>query len=182
VTRETPGGVLIRPGMLADAPGLNAVYNHFVENTAVTFDVTPMSLEDRKRWLRRFADGGPYRLLVAVSHSALVGFACSKQFRAKEAYATSVETTIYLTPEETGQGTGALLYAALFEALAAEDVHRAYAGITIPNEASVALHRKLGFRNVGIYREVGRKFGRYWNVQWFEKGIESTGSDERSGA
>ena len=61
----------------------------------------------------------------------------------------------------------------MFRVGTGEDVHRAYAGITIPNEASVALHRKLGFRDVGIYREVGRKFGRYWNVQWFEKELES---------
>jgi phosphinothricin acetyltransferase len=85
---------------------------------------------------------------------------------------TSVETSIYLAPEATGRGMGTDLYAALFAALAEEDLHRAYAGVTLPNTASVALHRKFGFRSIGVYREVGRKFGKYWDVEWFEKPLD----------
>jgi phosphinothricin acetyltransferase len=64
---------------------------------------------------------------------------------------------------------GTELYSALFAALTEEDLHRAYAGITLPNPTSMALHRKFGFRSIGVYREVGRKFGKYWDVEWFEK-------------
>jgi phosphinothricin acetyltransferase len=67
---------------------------------------------------------------------------------------------------------GTALYAALFAALAEEDLHRAYAGVTLPNIASVALHRKIGFRSIGAFREVGRKFGTYWDVEWFEKPLD----------
>jgi phosphinothricin acetyltransferase len=89
----------------------------------------------------------------------------------KPAYDTSVEVTIYLAPDAGGCGVGTRLYKALFEALADEDLHRAYAGIAQPerNEASVRLHERFGFRHVGTYREVGRKFGRYWDVAWYEK-------------
>jgi phosphinothricin acetyltransferase len=113
----------------------------------------------------------PYRLLVAVEGDDVVGYATSGPFRAKPAYATSVETSVYLRPDATGRGLGLLLYRALFEALAGEDVHRAYAGVALPNDASRALHEQLGFREVGTFVEVGRKLGRYWDVCWFERAL-----------
>lgn len=166
---ELEGAVRIRPGTAADLPGLNELYNRYVAGTATTFDVTPISPSEREAWFRHFAERGPHRLLVARDRTGVIGFACSKQFRPKEAYATSVETTVYLAAEALGRGIGTRLYTGLFEALEAEDVHRAYAGITLPNEPSIRLHRKLGFRGIGTYDEVGRKFGRYWSVGWFEK-------------
>jgi phosphinothricin acetyltransferase len=100
---------------------------------------------------------------------AILGYATSSAFRAKPAYATSVEVTVYVAPDAARRGVGTLLYEALFSALDSEDLHRAYAGIALPNEASVRLHERFGFRHVGTYREVGRKFGRYWDVAWYEK-------------
>lgn len=82
-----------------------------------------------------------------------------------------MEVTVYLAPDAGGRGIGTLLYKALFAALAGEDLHRAYAGIAQPNEASTRLHERFGFRYVGTYREVGRKFGRYWDVAWYEKDL-----------
>ncbi|MEO0869641.1 MAG: N-acetyltransferase family protein, partial [Cyanobacteria bacterium J06642_11] len=99
------------------------------------------------------------------------GYATSSKFSQKAAYDTSVETSIYLLPDAQGQGLGTRLYETLFESLADADVHRAYAGITLPNPASVALHQKLGFHSAGRYREVGRKFDQYWDVEWFEKSL-----------
>ncbi|WP_407552258.1 N-acetyltransferase family protein [Streptomyces sp. Pv4-95] len=103
--------------------------------------------------------------------SALLGYATSSAFRPKAAYATSVEVTVYCAPRAVGRGVGTLLYEALFEALAGEDVHRAYAGIALPNESSVRLHARFGFRHIGTYTEVGRKFGRYWDVAWYQKDL-----------
>lgn len=68
---------------------------------------------------------------------------------------------------------GSLLYASLFEALAQEDVHQALAGVALPNEASERLHLRFGFQPVGVYREVGRKFGRFWDVAWFQKPLSA---------
>ncbi|GGR62078.1 hypothetical protein GCM10010236_14100 [Streptomyces eurythermus] len=80
-----------------------------------------------------------------------------------------METSVYVAPGAGRRGIGTLLYDALFKALAGQDVHRAYAGIAQPNEPSERLHARFGFRHVGTFREVGRKFGRYWDVAWYEK-------------
>lgn len=163
--------LVIRPGSAPDVEALTALYNHYIRETPITFDTEPRTLEDRRQWLAGFGATGRHRLLVAERAGRLLGFACSHRFREKAAYDTSVESTIYLDPGATGAGVGARLYAALFEMLADEDVHRALAGITLPNAASLALHRRFGFESVGVFHDVGYKFGRYWDVQWLEKAL-----------
>jgi phosphinothricin acetyltransferase len=119
--------------------------------------------------MSRFADRGPHRLLVACASGAIAGYATSGKIREKPGYLPSIETTVYVDPGRHGLGIGTRLYAALFASLVGEDVHRAFAAIVLPNPASVALHVRFGFAPVGLFREVGRKFGRYWDVQWFER-------------
>ncbi|MEV6613529.1 N-acetyltransferase family protein [Streptomyces sp. NPDC051051] len=163
--------VQVRPGVERDLEALTDLYNHYVRETPITFDTAIFTPEERRPWLLSHPEDGPYRLMVATDpHSQeILGYATSSPFRAKPAYATSVEVTVYLRPDAGGRGVGTLLYEALFEALSGEDLHRAYAGVAQPNEASVRLHERFGFRHVGTYREVGRKFGRYWDVAWYEK-------------
>lgn len=162
---------VVRPAVPADLAALTDIYNDYVRSGAATFDTVVFSVDGRRTWLAHYADTGPHRLLVAEDSGELVGYATSSPFRSKPAYATSVETSVYCRAGETGRGLGTLLYAALFEVLSREDVHRAYAGVALPNDASVALHRRLGFQPVGTYHEVGRKFGRYWDVRWFERPV-----------
>jgi phosphinothricin acetyltransferase len=108
-------------------------------------------------------------MLVADDGDGLIlGFACSSRFHPRAAYETSVMTSIYLDPECRSAGLGSKLYAALLDLFTGIDVHRAYAGITLPNPASEALHRKFGFTKAAHYTEAGRKFGRYWDVVWYE--------------
>jgi phosphinothricin acetyltransferase len=167
--------VQVRPGREEDLEALTELSNHYVRETPITFDLEPLTPEQRRPWLVSHPEDGPYRLLVAceaiggLNPGRILGYATSSPFRPKAAYATSVEVTVYLAPDAGGQGIGTLLYEALFEALSAEDLHRAYAGVAQPNEASERLHARFGFRPVGVYREVGRKFGRYWDVAWYEK-------------
>ncbi|MFF7448434.1 MULTISPECIES: GNAT family N-acetyltransferase [unclassified Streptomyces] len=163
--------VQVRPGVEADLTALTDIYNHYVRETPITFDTSVFTPEERRPWLLSHPVDGPHLLKVAADADSqeILGYATSSPFRPKAAYATSVEVTIYLAPHAGGRGIGTLLYKTLFEALAGEDVHRAYAGIAQPNEASRRLHERFGFRHVGTYREVGRKFGRYWDVAWFEK-------------
>lgn len=161
----------IRPGALDDLAGINSVYNHFVAETPATFDIVPISAAERAAWFGQFGGEGPHRLWVAAVGSHVVGFAYSKEFRQRQAYETSIETSIYLDPGSTGRGIGTRLYSALFEALENEDLHRAYAAITLPNAASIALHEKCGFHSIGTHDEVGRKLGRYWSVRWYEKSL-----------
>ncbi|WP_020137743.1 GNAT family N-acetyltransferase [Streptomyces sp. 351MFTsu5.1] len=169
--------VQVRPGVEGDLEALTDLYNHYVRETPITFDTAAFTPEERRPWLLSHPEDGPYRLMVATdTHSTgtsqrLLGYATSSPFRPKPAYATSVEVTIYLAPDAGGRGIGTLLYKALFETLAGQDLHRAYAGIAQPNEASTRLHERFGFRYVGTYREVGRKFGRYWDVAWYEKDL-----------
>ncbi|SDJ46831.1 GNAT family N-acetyltransferase [Streptomyces indicus] len=160
---------LIRAGHEGDLEELTRIYNHYIAETAITFDIDPITVDERRAWLHAHPETGPHRLLVAEQDGAVVGYATSSSFRPKLAYLTSVETSVYLAPEYGGRGLGSRLYSALFEALAEEDVHRAYAAVTVPNEASFRLHERFGFKPAGTHREVGRKFGRYWDVAWFEK-------------
>jgi phosphinothricin acetyltransferase len=162
----------IRFAREADLERLTEIYNYYVIHTPITFDLEPLSIAERYEWFRQHSASGPHRLLIAETDGLVVGYVTSSRFRPKAAYETSVETSIYLAPEATGRGMGTALYAALFAALAEEDLHRAYAGVTLPNAASIALHRKVGFRSIGVYREVGRKFGKYWDVEWFEKPLD----------
>ena len=161
--------VLVRKAESGDLAPLTDLYNHYVRTSPATFDLEPVSLDTRRTWMSHYADTGPHRLLVAIDGGEIAGYATSGKLREKPGYLTSVETTVYVHPDRHGRGIGTHLYAALFAALAGEDVHRAYAAIVIPNAASVALHERFGFVPLGMYREVGRKFGRYWDVQWFER-------------
>ncbi|NLU70060.1 GNAT family N-acetyltransferase [Streptomyces sp. HNM0574] len=168
--------ILVRAGNEGDLEALTSLYNHYVRETPVTFDIEPFTPEERRPWLLSYREDGPYRLLVAEerepgpdARGRILGYATSSRFKPKAAYDTSVEVTVYLAPDAGGRGIGTLLYKRLFEALAEEDLHRAYAGITVPNEASERLHRRFGFEYVGTYTEAGRKFGRFHDVRRFEK-------------
>lgn len=154
-----------------DLPALTEIYNHYVRTSAITFDLEPVTLDSRRDWLSHYAETGKYRVLAAVEGEQLLGWASSSRLRPKAGYDTTVETSVYLHPDHHGRGLGTFLYRELFQQLAGEDLHRAYAGVALPNPASLALHRKLGFRPLGIYEEVGRKFERYWSVQWLEKAL-----------
>lgn len=165
----TPEAVSIRPADERDLDALTELYDHYVQSSAVTFDVAPVTSAARRTWLAHYAPRGRHRLLVAECARGVCGYASSSRLRDKAAYETSVETTVYLAPDWAGRGIGSRLYGALFEALADEDVHRAYAGVTLPNPASLALHERFGFRRLAVWDEVGRKFDRYWSVLWLEK-------------
>jgi phosphinothricin acetyltransferase len=155
----------------ADLPALLDIYNHYVIHTPVNFDIAPRTLDQRREWLAQFAAAGPYRCFVADRGGQAIGYACSAKFKEKEAYATSIETSIYLAPSEGGQGLGRKLYDILFDALKGEDIHRAFGGITLPNAPSVGVHRALGFEHIGTYNEIGRKFGKFWDVALYLKSL-----------
>lgn len=164
--------LVIRNAEPSDLNALVEIYNRYISETHITFDTEPFAVGARTQWFTQFASTGPYRLLVAELNGRVVGYACSTQFNARAAYATSVETTVYLHPDHMGAGIGTRLYKALLAQLVSEQgVHRAYGGVALPNPQSIALHTNLGFKQVATYHEVGFKFGKYWDVSWFEKDL-----------
>ena len=160
----------MRPAARSDVVALNAIYNWYVAHSPATFDLEHVSAEQRLRWLAEH-EGGRHLALVAVDGGQVLGFASSSRYRLRPAYDPSLETSVYVEHTHHSRGIGTRLYAALFDELAGQDVHRAYAGIVLPNPGSVALHLRFGFRQVGHFSEQGRKFGRYWDVAWFERSM-----------
>ena len=159
----------VRPARVEDLPRLTEIYNYYVLNSPVTFDLEPYTVERRMQWFSQFGVTGRHRLLLVEGDGLVLGYAGTTRFRPKAAYDTTVETTIYCSADNTRKGLGSMLYSALFEAIAKEDIHRIVAGFTLPNPASQALHQRFGFKLVGVFQEVGRKFGRYHDVAWNER-------------
>jgi phosphinothricin acetyltransferase len=168
----------IRPATADDLVAVNEIYNQYVVETHYTFDIEPMTLDARREWFTHYGVSGRYRLLVALSEGEVIGYACSSRFRPKVGYETSVETSVYLAPEAVGRGAGSRLYEELFKAIEGEDLHRANAGIALPNPASIGLHERFKFKRVAHFTDQGRKFGRYWDVAWFEKALGAAESNE----
>ncbi len=161
--------IRIRPAVRGDLARITEIYNYYVVNTPVTFDVEAYTVEGREAWFGQFSGAGRYRLLVAEENGMVMGYAGTTRFRPKAAYDTTVETTIYCAPEAVGKGMGTRLYAELFGTLRGEDIHRFVAVYALPNAATDALHRRFGFEVVGVFSENGRKFGKYWDVCWMER-------------
>ena len=163
--------IVIRPAVRADLPQITSIYNHYVLNTPVTFDLEPVGPEQRVGWFNEHTEGARYQLFVSEDRGRILGYAGTGRFRSKAAYDTTAEVTVYCAPDATGQGIGRMMYQRLFDALRNEDLRRLVAGITIPNQASIALHRGFGFTEVGVFSENGRKFDRYWDVLWMERSL-----------
>jgi phosphinothricin acetyltransferase len=163
------GPVEIGPGTDDDIPGIVQILDHAAVSSHATLTSQPLSEADQRKWFERFAPAGPYRLLVARRGGQVAGFAASRPFREHKAFRQTVEVSIALDVASRGLGVGTALYRALFESLAEEPVHVALASIVLPNEASVALHRKLGFTEVGTFHEYAVKNGQYLSSLWLER-------------
>ena len=161
----------IRPALIDDLPRLVEIFNHYVEHSTATFETRPVTVEERRRWFDTYSDRGRYRLLVAVDGERVVGCASSSPYRPHPAFARTVEVGVYLDPDYLRRGAGSALYAALFDKLAKTDIHVVLAGIALPNDASVALHRKFGFTEVGVFHGYAAKRGRYIDSVWMERRI-----------
>jgi len=154
--------VAVRPAQLDDAEAIRQIYNAEVTTSTVTFDIMPRSLLDQRRYLSERS--GAHAVIVAVEDDEVVGYAALSPWRAKPAYATSVEDSVYVHPGHQGRGIGKLLLAELVTVGTAHGFHAVFARIVGGHESSIALHASLGFEVVGTEREVGRKFGRWLDV------------------
>ncbi|MEO1104541.1 MAG: arsinothricin resistance N-acetyltransferase ArsN1 family B [Pseudomonadota bacterium] len=158
---------IIRPATLADAASIQAIYTPIVADTPISFETDVPSVPEMAARIKTIGARFPY--LVAERDGTVIGYAYASTHRARAAYATTVEPTIYVAQAARGQGVGRALYSPMLAALQAADFHSAVAGITLPNPASVALHEAMGFEKVGVFREVGKKFKVFHDVGWWQK-------------
>jgi phosphinothricin acetyltransferase len=160
---------VIRPATVADAPALLAIYRPYVERTAVSFETEPPTVEQFAARIAKSLEGWAW--LVAEVDGVCAGYAYGTAHRERAAYRLTVETSAYLDEGFHRQGLGRALYEELLRRLTAMGFHRAVAGITLPNEGSVALHEALGFERIGVYKEVGFKFGAWHDSVWYQRGL-----------
>lgn len=156
----------IRPATPEDAPAILEIYAPIVLETAISFEAEVPSIEEMAGRVEAFSASHVY--LAAELAGQFAGYAYSSPHRARATYKTSVDFTAYVAASARGKGVGKALYQALAPATAAKGYHAAFAGITLPNDGSVALHESVGFRQVGVYREVGFKLGAWRDVGWWQ--------------
>lgn len=145
-----------------DADATREIYNTEVTGSTVTFDLVPRSLEDQRRWLDDRS--GAMAVVVAEADGEVVGFGSLSAYRPRPAYSTSVEDSVYVRRSAQGTGVGRALLGELVHVADARGFHTVMARIVGGHEASIGLHRSLGFETVGVEREIGRKFGRWLDV------------------
>ncbi|GAB1855696.1 GNAT family N-acetyltransferase [Flavobacteriaceae bacterium MHTCC 0001] len=155
-----------------DTKQLLDIYNYYVIHTVVTFDNVALSFETFKAKVERI--NSEYPFLVYEEHDEILGYAYGSMFRPKPAYKYSVETTVYVKNGCQGKHIGSKLYDALLSILKSQNYHIVLGGITLPNAASVALHEKFGFKKVGHFADVGKKFDvwqdvGFWQLTFFKQ-------------
>lgn len=161
----------IRFAGVTDAAAIAALYEPFVEGSAVSLEDAAPTPDDMAA---RLAGGGAlYPWLVAEDDMGVAGFSSASRFRPRQGYRFTVETSVYVAADRQGLGTGRLLYAALLDLLVRQGFTQAIAAITLPNEASVRLHRSAGFDRCGTYGGVGWKLGRWWDVSLWQRSLSA---------
>lgn len=161
---------MIRPAGASDARACADIYAPYVSQTAVSFeDVPPTAIE----MVRRIENSLEW--LVADEDGDILGYAYATRHRERAAYQWSCDVSVYLRHGAQGRGLGTSLYRQLLADLTERGFKMACAGITLPNPASEALHRRLGFTDVGVYREIGWKFDRWHDVCWLQRALGSRG-------
>jgi phosphinothricin acetyltransferase len=157
---------MLRIATTADAAAFASIYAPYVRDTAITFETEAPEAAEFAQRISRI--GVQYPWLLAEQAGQVLGYAYACEHRTRRAYRWSVDVGIYLDAGMHRRGIGRRLYQALFALLIRQGYYNAYAGITVPNEASIGLHEALGFQKVGIYRRVGFKLGAWRDVGWWE--------------
>lgn len=159
----------MRDARVSDAGGIAHIYNYYVLNTVVTFEEKAVpEIEMASRISDVQGLGLPW-IVAEDSEGRINGYAYAVRWKSRAAYKFSVETTVYTDPDLRGNGLGTLLYSALFERLAAAGIHAAVGGICLPNDASVALHEKMGMQQIARFNEIGFKAGQWLDVGYWQK-------------
>lgn len=162
--------MIIRPVQLSDAETIRAIYQPYVTETAITFEVDVPTVQEFESRIIKTLTQFPY--LVAEVDGKVVGYAYASTYYARAAYDWTTELSIYVTKEARGQGIGSALYTALEEELQARGYLRFLACIAVPNEASISMHEKRGYVQVAHFPKIGYKFNKWHDIVWMQKTIE----------
>jgi L-amino acid N-acyltransferase YncA len=157
---------MIRAALTNDAAAIAEVYNYYVRHTLVTFEEVPVAVKEMAQRILDVSERLPW--LVWEDGGAVVGWAYATAWKSRSAYRFSVETTVYVAASHQRRGVGGALYRKLIEDFRARKLHSVVGGIALPNEGSVALHEKLGFRKIAHFAEVGRKLDRWIDVGYWQ--------------
>ena len=164
---DSVDGLVIRPVVGGDVDAILAIYGPIVTETAISFELEVPSAAEMGSRIGAITATDPW--LVAERAGVVAGYAYGSPFRGRAAYAATRETTVYVHPDQHGGGVGRALMERLLALLAERGAHRAIAGIVVPNDASIGLHRRLGFTLVGTFTEAGHKFGRWHDLTFWER-------------
>lgn len=167
----TQENTTIRLANMGDSLAISEIYNWYIKNSTITFEEEPVTAGDMAQRIAVSDATRPWFVLETNDNngvSTLLGYAYAARWKERSAYRFAREVSIYLISDARGEGFGLALYTTLIEALRETDIHILLAGITLPNEASIALHEKLGFKKVGEFEEVGKKFDNYLNVGYWQ--------------
>ncbi len=159
----------VRPATPDDASAIHAIYAPIVESTSISFELQSPSVEEMRQRIVSTTERYPW--LVATDDGSIAGYAYATSFRLRPAYQWSVEVSAYVAAIARGKGIGRTLYEALLPELAERGFVTAFAGIAMPNEASIALHEACGFQKIGVFHRAGYKLGAWHDVGWWERAL-----------
>lgn len=166
---KTPGALNIRQATPADAGRIAEIYNHYVLNTTVSFETEAVSAREMGQRIRERLEH--YDWLVGEASGQIIGYAYYGSFRPRAAYNHTTEVTVYLEPHSIGKGFGRALYSQLIESAKNHGFRELIGVIALPDQGSIALHRRMGFEEIGILKKVGHKFGRYMDIALWQKSL-----------
>lgn len=164
---------MVRDATPSDASSICEIYNHYVLHTHSTFEMDPISEQEMAKRVSHVQNELKLPWLIFEMKDQIMGYAYATQWKPRKAYARTVESTVYLSPDSFGKGIGSIIYRELLDQLVALDYHSILGGIALPNDASIGLHEKLGFVKVGQLKEVGFKMNRWVDVGYWEYRVDN---------
>jgi phosphinothricin acetyltransferase len=162
----------VRPATVDDAAACAAIYAHYVRDTAITFETEAPTAAEVEVRITTALDTHEWLVLESGDSLGVIGYAYAHEFKSRAAYRWSVETSVYLSVEQRGGGGGRMLYTELLRRLAGRGYRRAFAGITLPNDASIAFHQAFGFSDARVLRRVGWKLDAWHDVAWLQVDLQ----------
>ncbi len=157
-----------------DLDQIVAILNYYNTNSIGTFDSKEYTANEKLKWYKQFDISSPYKLVVATIKKRIAGYASSVAFRDMGVFAKTIETSIYVHPDFVKRGVGSEMYNFLFQELGRHDLHRAVVGIALPNSASINLHKKFGYKEIGIFDEYAYFKNRFVSSMWMQKKLNDT--------